>query len=137
MNQINEDNLLLDESWLVQAKQELSKPLPPSIAGQLRAARRTALSNVSRHSTRSPFLENILRWGVPALAGVAAVALAINLLVPSDVTNMRDAIVPMQTAGNMASEDLSIIKAPDDLEFYQNLEFLLWMEQTENGSSQS
>lgn len=136
MNSPNEDNVEQDELWLTQAKQQLSRPLPPSVAGQLRAARRTVLSEASASQQSPSVLKSIMQWGVPAFAGVASIALTIYLLSPAVTNNQKHERPDLQTAGSITTEDLSILKAQDDLEFYQDLEFLLWMEQAANGNYQ-
>lgn len=136
MNSPNEDNVEQDELWLTPAKQQLSRPLPPSVAGQLRAARRTALSEASASQQSPSVLKSIMQWGVPAFAGVASIALTIYLLSPAVTDNQMHERPDLQTAGSITTEDLSILKAQDDLEFYQDLEFLLWMEQAANGNYQ-
>jgi len=120
----NDDELIRDEPWIPVVVEQLRQPLNSSVSAQLRAARRSALDQpVSR-----PKLPIFFLWGVPTLASVFAIILSISLWQEPD-----NDIHLVQTAENAVLEDLSIIRASDDLEFYQNLEFLLWMEQSDNG----
>ena len=126
MNHFNENDYELnkDEPWISHAVEQLSQPLHPSIAAQLKAARRSALDQPKRKSRLSP----LFLWGVPTLASLVAIILSFGLWQEPD-----NDIPLLQTADNAVLEDLTIIKASDDLEFYQNMEFLLWMEQADNG----
>lgn len=120
----NDHKLYMDEPWLRNAVEHLSQPLHPSVAAQLKAARRSALDQPKKKSRLSP----IFLWGMPTLAGLVAIILSFGLWQESDID-----IPQLQTADKVAFDDFSIIKASDDLEFYQNIEFLLWMEQADNG----
>jgi len=120
----NDDQLNVDEPWISAAVAQLRQPLDPKTSAQLRAIRRSALDQpVSKSRLPMFFL-----WGVPTLASVFAIVVSFGLWQESD-----NDIPLLQTAENVVLEDLSIIKASDDLEFYQSLEFLLWMEQVDNG----
>ena len=120
----NNHEKLMDEPWVSSVVEQLSQPLDASVAAQLRAARLSALDR-SRSRSRVPL---VFLWGIPTLASVFAIVLSINFWQKTDTD-----IPLLQTADNVVMEDLSIIKSSDDLEFYQNIEFLLWMEQADNG----
>jgi|GEM_PF-1604396 len=120
----NDQKSPMDEQWIATASEQLRQPLHPTIAAQLRAVRRSALDQPKR----KPRLPLFFLWGMPTLAGLVAIVVTFSLWQEPD-----NEIPLLQTAGNTALEDLSIIKASDDLEFYQNIEFLLWMEQVDNG----
>ena len=120
----NEESSAIDEPWVSAAVEQLRQPLDASISSQLRKARASALDRPARGSWLSLFFV----WSGPTLASIVAIVLAIGFWPEPD----NDMLL-LQTAGNVVLEDLSIIKASDDLEFYQNLEFLLWMERTDNG----
>lgn len=119
----NGDKLDIDEPWVPRAVEQLSQPLAPSIAAQLKLARVTALDRSAKKFRLSP----VFLWGVPTLASLVAIMLSFGLWQEPDTDSL------LQTAKNAMVEDLAIIEASDDLEFYQNLEFLLWMEQVDNG----
>lgn len=120
----NNNQSITAEPWVVEAVEQLKKPLEASVASQLRERRYRVLE---RHAQK-PRLPSFFTWGVPTLMGVIAIMVVIGLRQETD-----NDIHLLQTADNVVLEDLSIIKATDDLEFYQNLEFLLWMEQADNG----
>jgi len=122
----NDDELVRDEPWIPVVAEQLRQPLDPSVSAQLRAARRIALNQPVSDS--KPKLPIFFLWGVPTLASVFAIVLSFGLWQEPD-----NDILPIEKAEIAALEDLSIIKASDDLEFYQNLELLLWMEQVDNG----
>lgn len=125
----NDNELTREEPWIPVVVEQLRQPLDASVSAQLSAARRTALNKLASDQlvTKSK-LPIYYLWGVPTLASVFAIVIAFGLWQEPDSD-----ILFIKTAENAALEDLSIIKASDDLEFYQNLEFLLWMEQADNG----
>ena len=119
----NGDKLNMEEPWVPRAVEQLSQPLAPSIAAQLKLARATALDRSAEKTRLSP----VFIWGLPTLASLVAIMLSFGLWQEPDNDSL------LQTTKSATVEDLAIIKASDDLEFYQNIEFLLWMEQVDNG----
>ena len=123
------DELVREEPWVPMVVEQLRQPLGASTSAQLRAARRLALHQpVLDQSESKSKLPIFFLWGVPTLASIFVIVLSFGLWQEPD-----NEMLLIKTAENAAIEDLSIIKASDDLEFYQNLEFLLWMEQADNG----
>ena len=144
-----DEKLVAEQPWLQQTVTELRQPVAPSVAGQLRAARRIALT--PEKSERSWLRGMSLpAWGGTALAGLGAITVSIMLFMQPDhsegittravqtavnggVTESGDQAA-VQTAvndgavnGNALLEDLSIIAAQDELQFYQDLELLQWL----------
>ena len=111
------------EPWLTQAITELRQPLAPSVAGQIRAARRQALTR-STIQTKS-------RFGHWALAsGFATASLVFGLVLNTMIIDSPpNSTVMVQT---IAPDDLPIMTAQDELQFYQNLEFLRWLEKEQH-----
>lgn len=94
--------------------------LDPRIAAHLARARRGALER-----RRSPALGGFGRPRL-ALAGTAAAAALAAILVaapPSD-----DGPVPPSAADPAAFEGLPVLSGTEDLEFYESIDFLLWLE---------
>ena len=125
----NDDLSIREEPWIPVVVEQLRQPLDSSISAQLRAVRRSALQQpVLDQPDGKSKLPIYFLWGVPTLASVFAIVLSFGLWQEPDNDDLL-----IKTAESATLEDLSIIKASDDLEFYQNLEFLLWMEQADNG----
>lgn len=128
----SDDKRLIDEQpWLQQAVDDLRRPVSPEVAGQLRAARRTALEQV-KQDREKPYSGWSLfaGWQAVAIAGIGAMVIGWVLLPDFQslsVSNHTASVVKEQ-AGQMILEDLSIMTSQDDLQFYQDLELLRWLE---------
>ena len=130
MNRSEEDKAIAEQPWLKQAVSELRQPVAPVIAGQLRAARRTALQ---QSTAKSGWLDHfdLSRWFSPGMAlaaGLGAIAVAV-MLVSEPQTTTNEPVLQAEANGNALLEDLQIMAAQDDLQFYQDLELLQWLEQ--------
>ena len=129
MNRLNnndDEKLGMSEQWLSTVVDELKQPLSYQVSGELRSIRREVLLRAEKPPR--PFFN--LVWGVPALASVFAVIMSVNLWQQPDKEAVR---VPQ--AESVVLEDISILKASDDIEFFQNLELLQWMGQVDDGLS--
>lgn len=84
------------------------EPLPPSVEGRLRAARRTALSSKSS-SMAKMFL----------LPAMSLVCMAIVAMV---VLRSQSPSLPMAPV-----DDMYMLTSGDDFELYDDVEFLLWL----------
>ena len=129
MNRLNnndDEKLGMSEQWLSTVVDELKQPLSYQVSGELRSIRREVLLRAEKPPR--PFFN--LVWGVPALASVFAVIVSVNLWQQPDKEAVR---VPQ--AESVVLEDISILKASDDIEFFQNLELLQWMGQVDDGLS--
>ena len=118
-------------AWLQQAVDELQQPVAPLVAGQLRAARRTALAQEQEKRSWLHAI-NLPVWGGAALAGFSALAVAMLFfmsLEPSAIQPSLQAKTESEKTAddNVLLEDLSIMAAQDDLQFYQDLELLQWL----------
>lgn len=101
------------EQQLSQAMKSQQEPIPAHIQGRLRAARRTALEQ----SSEKP--RSII--GKPALAGLAlctAGVLSFALLTQQDALPVGD-----------RADDMLMLTSNDDLELFEEMEFLIWLEQ--------
>lgn len=90
---------------------------------KLAAARHRATDAVSTHNSRLPMRP----WTLGA--GLASIALLVMILLPT--ISAPPVIQPDEThltATTMVLEDLSILTASDSVEFYQSVDFLLWLE---------
>jgi hypothetical protein len=96
---------------------------------RLRAIRRSALS-AARGSHRSRLFASLQGFGMPARIAAATGTVLLALLVVSQgpLHNDRPAAIDVDP---MASMDL-LASAPD-VEFYRNLEFVIWYAQTQHG----
>lgn len=74
-----------------------------------------------------PKIPSLYLWRVPALVSAFAIVASIGLWQKTDTGSLH-----LRPDKSIVLEDLSIIKASDDLEFYQKLEFLHWMETTDS-----
>ncbi|MBX2837289.1 MAG: hypothetical protein KTR35_10575 [Gammaproteobacteria bacterium] len=84
------------------------EPLPPSIEGRLRAARRTALESKSGRSAT--------HFWIPALAlGCIAVVALVTLR----------SHTPTTTGAPL--DDMYMLTSSDDFELYDDIEFLFWL----------
>ena len=98
-----------------------------TITSKLSAARHKALAGESRTGS-SKYVFSGQRWARPLVAScavvlVAIVALQLNKAVPEIETT--------QVAINESTrfiQDLNILTAADDIDFYQSVEFFEWME---------
>ena len=98
-----------------------------TISSKLSAARHQALSGQARTRSRSPLFMG-LQWPSLALASCAVVVVAFLAL---QLNNSEIDVETTQLAVNEPThfiEDLNILSATDDIDFYQSVEFLEWME---------
>jgi len=132
MNRSEEDKAITEQPWLKQAVNELQQPVAPSVAGQLRAARRSAL-----HQSKAPKQSWAERLGFTGLfspgmalaAGLGAVAVAVLLVAQPQTLAPEPVLQAKASGGNALLEDLPIIAAQDELQFYQDLELIEWLAQ--------
>lgn len=139
MNLPEKDKQITEQPWLQQAVDELRQPVAPSIAGQLRAARRTAL--VQESSPKQSWLEKLMLpgWGMAFTAGLGALAIAMMVVLEPQSAPDRPGLQANKSSGgngNVLLEDLSIMAAQDELQFYQDLELLQWLDEEENLDAQ-
>lgn len=137
-NTQNNSALTDDERAIKQAlKQHLDtevENLDFNITSKLAAARNRALAQ----EISKPAWQNLFGW--PSLfswqtmaGGLAAVTMAYvisgqlqNTTRDFDPTNQTPVIA--ETPGSVLMEDMTILAEGDDIEFYQNIEFLEWLE---------
>jgi hypothetical protein len=96
---------------------------------RLRAIRRSALS-VANGRLRSRLPASLHGFGMPAriAAATGTVLLALLLISQGPLHNDRPAAIDVDP---MASMDL--LASAHDVEFYRNLEFVIWYAQTQHG----
>lgn len=88
------------------------EPLPPSIEGRLRAARRTALE--------APADRGLSRLAAPALALGLVAAVTIGVL-----DDRQSAVNSPQ------AEDMLMLITGDEFELYDEIEFMIWLGEAE------
>lgn len=127
MSQCDDDKLVTEQPWLKQAVDELRQPVEPSVAGQLRAARRGALAQepVVKQSWLEKF--SLPTRSMALAAGLGAIAVASMVVLESQTETANTELQAKATNGNALLEDLSIMAAQDDLQFYQDLELMQWL----------
>ena len=124
-----------DEQWIKGAVQhhldQETDQLDFNVSSKLAAARHRAMDQNNAATTSS--ITDWLNW--PALAGGTAmllVALVVGNQFYSPTTDtIPDAITIAENTSAPTSaliEDLPLLSATDDIEFYQSIEFLEWME---------
>jgi hypothetical protein len=129
MKQIDDEQLLTEQPWLQQAVDDLRRPVPSDVAVQLRTVRREVLAQQQPKSAnhRAP----VFGWGM-AFAAVAGVLVVGAVLLNTDIvttTTSQPDVVAESRSEQLLLEDLPIMAGQDDLQFYQELEFLQWLEQ--------
>ncbi len=109
------------------AAQQLTREadaLDDATRARIRAARLRALDALDdRPAITAPTLT---RFGVPAVAAIAATAVVVMLVVPRG-----SAPPPPDPIAGLGLEDLDILAAGEDLELYEHLEFYRWLETNE------
>jgi len=120
---INKDEFAIKEALNKHLDAEVNS-LDFNVTSRLAAARHTALSN---HQAK-PLWQQMIGWrSVAGLAATIAVAYVIGsqLLVTS---TMQPTPQTTEIATGELMEDLTILAEGDDIEFYQSIEFLEWLE---------
>jgi len=126
------DSLSADERWV---KEQLHQHIDAevdnldfNITSKLAAARYRVLS---QENAARPRRKPSNKWLTPtAFASTAAVA-ALALLVGNQFikTDAGPLVPGVQISSNDLMEDMHILSANDDIEFYQSMEFLEWMDE--------
>lgn len=108
-----------EETIITFAKRELDQSttrLPFPVQARLRAARRSALSQAPR---RLPWM-----WPATGLAAACAGILAWALFTGT----------PMEPTPIPNAEDLDLLTTAEPLDFYEDLEFYVWLAETDHAS---
>lgn len=139
MNPPDEKIELSEQPWLQQAVGELRQPVAPSVAGQLRAARRTALE---QNTAKQRWMDRLSfsgfpGWGMTFVAGLGAAVVALMVFLGPQAVSEKPSLQAKPNNGGTMLEDLSIMAAQEDLEFYQDLELLQWLDKEEGLDAQS
>ncbi|PCH83213.1 MAG: hypothetical protein COB89_01755 [Piscirickettsiaceae bacterium] len=108
---MNQDEL---EPLVKQTLDERKKSLPGHIQSALAQARYSAITS-ARPSQSSPWW-----WG--GIATAASITLAVVLWQPVLTTPSVDSV---------GFDDMELIAAEDDFEFYEDLEFIVWLNEME------
>lgn len=133
-NNHKDDSTVLshDETVVKQAlKQQLDAEVDSldfNVTSKLAAARSRALAQeTTRPAWHNLFgLQNLFNWQIMA-GGLAAVVVAFVVSGQFFMPDLETPTVAEQTS-NVLMEDMTILANSDDLEFYQNIEFLEWLE---------
>jgi len=126
-NNTSGDQVDKQEEWLQEAIGDLQEPLPLETRSALRRARAEALEQLPSENMGHWLLP---QWGIAAMASVAVMVVAWTLFNNPGINDS-----PAAHTVTLAQADLAIINAPDDLEFYRDLELMQWLE-TEGSSKQ-
>ena len=137
-NQSAQESLTQDEQTLkVHLSSHLdaqTEALDYNITSKLSAARHRALA--AEQASESSWLAGI-SWNMVARGTVAAAFLAfmVNQMIVDDTTPSEPLVAevetqtePVITTTANIIEDLHLLSATDDIDFYQSVEFLEWME---------
>lgn len=100
------------EDDLKNTLKQWDEPLPPSIEGRLRAARRTALETPAKRG-----IPKYVTAGM-SLGMVAVVAVGVIKQQPSAVIESP-------------AEDMLMLTGSDEFELYDEIEFMLWLDEIE------
>ena len=98
--------------------------------GQLQSRLRQARSRAIDDHLATPGKSALMTW-LPAGAAMAAVILLAVLLLPLQQETSFES--PDSFPAALAAEDLDILTQPEDLEFYEDLDFYSWMAAHEMG----
>ncbi|MFT4727430.1 MAG: hypothetical protein ACI9UN_001925 [Granulosicoccus sp.] len=98
-----------------------------NISSKLSAARHQALAGQSRAGSRR-FGFTGLQWPSLVIASCAVVSVAFLALQLNTVAPEADSSQVAINESTYFMEDLNILSATDDIDFYQSVEFLEWME---------
>lgn len=131
MSRSDDKQLRAEQPWLQQAVEDLQRPVSPNVAGQLRAARRTALEQGKQSQKKADSGWGFFTgWPAMVVAGIGAMAVGLVFLsdFQSQAVDSHTASIAKEPAGQLILEDLSIVAGQDDLQFYQDLELLRWLE---------
>ncbi len=112
-----------DQRFARRAAEQLSRnadAVDDATRVRLRAARRRALDALDDRPGIAA------RFGVPAVAALAAAVLATVLLVPR-----WNEEPPQELVAGLGLEDLELLGGAEDLELYEHLEFYRWLEASE------
>ncbi len=116
-----------EDQWIAAARRTLDASedaIDPATQGRLRAARREALSRATITSRwRLP-----LRYWAPAAFSAALVLFGFNTFQPQQSELPRDA-----SASTALFEDLPLLSGEDDLDMLSDLEFYLWLAESDIG----
>lgn len=94
---------------------QLDEPLPPSVAGRLRAARREVINNdkaVLPYSKQGRLLPAAFLTSATCVALLAVGVNRTNTLEPAEIDS---------------PDDLVLLTSGDELDMLENVEFLLWL----------
>lgn len=140
MSRSDDKQLIAEQPWLQQAVKDLQRPVAPDVAGQLRAARRTVLEQGKQRQKKADSRWRFFTgWPAMVVAGIGAMAVGAVFLsdFQSQPIDSHTASIAKELAGQLILEDLSIVAGQDDLQFYQDLELLRWLEKEGDLDAQS
>ncbi len=140
--ELNSDgSLLKSDQWMIDSLRthldSQADHLDFNTTSKLSAARRQALaqepvgeSNISfaRSRLASWFNWTTVVGSTAVIAAAIFLGLQFNLMNPSQVGGPAEWTTENQVSQQMLIEDLNLLSASDDIEFYQSVEFLEWME---------
>lgn len=134
-NLSNGELSLADEQWITESLRDhldaQSNNLDFNVTSKLSAARHRALAQETNTSTVGSFI-SWFSWKT-AVASTAVVALTIFATQqfyqtnPEPAIGVNDSIAANQVPQQVLIEDLELLTASDDIDFYQSVEFLEWM----------
>ena len=137
----NDENLsngevsLADEQWITESLRDhldaQADNLDFNVTSKLSAARHRALAQETNASTaNSAFSWFSWKTAVASTAVVALTIFATQQLYqtnPEQAIGLNDSVAANQVPQQVLIEDLELLTASDDIDFYQSVEFLEWM----------
>ena len=115
------------EKFVKQIRQQLdqqSESLEGETLSRRRQARARAVEAGERKGFRLPDL-NGLGGGAVLFASLSVLAVAVWLAVPTSTTHETPTLAEVQVT---SFDDLELLAASEELEFYENIEFYYWLE---------
>ena len=96
-----------------------------NVTHKLAAARRRVLDQTESSTSVDNEWSRLTAASVGALASVSALYFGVKLYAPGSLAPATDSTVVAQST---FIEDLSLLTASDDIDFFQSIEFLEWIE---------
>lgn len=121
------DNMIRDR--LVDALDAEEAALPPEVTRRLVEVRRAARLKASDSTPKN----RLLAWqplvGASALGVLALAVFGPNLMLRETAVELGAGDTAIVTLDVSTADTLDVLGSSDDIEFYQSVDFLLWLEQ--------
>ncbi len=132
------DSPMNDDQWITESLQShldaQVNDLDFNISTKLSAARHRALAQEQHNEhAQTKSLDSRFNWST-AMGTTAVLAITFFIALPFfptdelPINNTEEVAISGPLSGQVLMEDLNLLSASEDIEFYQSVEFLEWME---------